>query len=230
MKRIAQYLGFIGCLLMILSLATHAFPAVAHAFPAVPAFLVATGFGSVGAGVSLAVCLPIASITVDDCAPNAGGTVDLYVVRRRDILSWPALDVDNVTLAGPIVLKTGKQFQQWEHATDTGDVNHKAGGDEGNQSISVDQSVYIPKGSPAVDTVVTAALNGNYVVVSRDSNGFLRVLGDERRGMKFEHDFKSGKKGTDKNGYEMKFSGEGFSHTPYYLDEADLPAMLIPAV
>lgn len=166
-------------------------------------------------------CLPLDHIVEQDCGANPGGTVDLYVMRRRDIQTFPEPEEEgDVVLTQPIVPKTGKGFVKWDHAADTGDVNHKSAGDLGNQSVSVEQNVYIPRGNPATDKVINSALNGDFVVISRDALGQLRVLGTKLRGVKFDYDYKGGKKGTDKNGTDFKFTGEGFGTVPYYYEAA----------
>jgi hypothetical protein len=162
---------------------------------------------------------PIAAIEVDDC-PNPGGLTNLHVIRRRDIDTFPDPDADLVTISKPIVPKTGAKFVPWDFATDTGEVNHKSTGEAGNQSITQEAATYVPRGDAKIDTVIQAALNGDFIVAGRDSNGNTRLLGDQFRGVKFEHDYKSGKKGTDKNGTDFKFSGEGFTHVPYYYTAA----------
>jgi len=162
---------------------------------------------------------PIEAIEVDDC-PNPGGLTNLHVIRRRDIDSFPDPDADGVTISKPIVPKTGAKFVPWDFATDTGEVNHKSTGEAGNQSITQEANTYVPRGDAKIDAVIQAALNGDFVVAGRDSNGNTRLLGDAFRGVKFEHDYKSGKKGTDKNGTDFKFSGEGFTHVPYYYTAA----------
>ena len=167
----------------------------------------------------MCVKVPIAAIEVDDC-PNPGGLTNLHAIRRRDIDVFPDVDADGVTISKPIVPKTGAKFVPWDFATDTGEVNHKSSGDAGNQSITQELNTYVPRGEAKIDAVIQAALNGDFVVAGRDSNGNTRLLGDEFRGVKFEHDYKSGKKGTDKNGTDFKFSGEGFTHVPYYYTAA----------
>jgi hypothetical protein len=167
----------------------------------------------------MCVKVPLAAIEVDDC-PNPGGLTNLHVIRRRDIDVFPAVDADGVTISTAIVPKTGAKFVPWDFATDTGEVNHKSSGDAGNQSITQEVNTYVPRGDAKIDAVIQAALNGDFVVAGRDSNGNTRLIGDEFRGVKFEHDYKSGKKGTDKNGTDFKFSGEGFAHVPYYYTAA----------
>lgn len=173
------------------------------------------------AGVSMAgVCLPLGDIVLEDCGANPGGLTDLHVIRRRDLQTFPEPDGEGVTISTALVPKAGKGFKKWEFATDTGDLNHKSTGDAGNQSITHEINTTVPRGIATIDAVINAALNGDFVVIGTDSNGNLRILGDLRRGVTFNYDYKSGKKGTDKNGTDFKFSGEGFAHVPFYYTAA----------
>lgn len=227
-----NFLRFALALSAILFLAASLFPEQAQAL----AHLVSPAYGPavltalVGvAGVKLAcVILPIEGINVDEC-PNPGGLTDLFVIRRRDIVTFPAPGADGVTISTAIVPKDGAGFVAWGFASDTGEVNHKSGGDAGNQSITHELNTYVPRGSAETDAVVAKALNGDFVIIGRDSNGNLRIAGDKNRGVKFDYDYKSGKKGTDKNGADFKFAGEGFTHPPFYYTAA-IPMKAAPVV
>lgn len=217
-------LGALFCTLLLV--AAFIFPqeamATAHAIspehgPAVLAAL--TGIGTASGFTLGCTVIPLEAIVLDDC-PNPGGLTDIHVIRRRDIEDFPEADADKVTISKPIVPKLGKKFVPWEFAQNTGEINHASTGDAGNQSINQFLNVYVPRGSAVIDAVIQSALNGDFVVAGRDSNGNMRLVGDEFRGVKFEHDYKSGKTGTDKNGTDFKFSGEGFGHVPYYYTAA----------
>lgn len=223
MKTLLRISAILCSLLLV---AAFAFPhqAVALAHSVSPehgtAVLAAlTGIGSASGFALGCTVIPLAAIEADDC-PNPGGLTDLHVIRRRDIDTFPTVDADGVTISAAIVPKTGKKFVPWTFAQDTGEINHKSSGDAGTQSIGHELNVYVPRGSAVIDAVIQSALNGDFVVAGRDSNGNVRILGDEFRGVKFEHDYKSGKKGTDKNGTDFKFSGEGFTHVPFYYTAA----------
>jgi hypothetical protein len=221
MKNLLRGFALFSVLLLIAACAfPHEALALAHAVspehgPAILASL--TGIGS---GSTLAcIVTPIESIVLDDC-PNPGGLTDLHVIRRRDILTFPDADEDNVTISKPIVPKPGAGFVPWEFAQDSGEINHGSSGDAGTKSIKHELNTYVPRGSAETDAVIQSALNGDFVVIGRDSNGNQRIAGDKRRGVTFDHDYKSGKKGTDKNGTDFKFAGEGFTHVPYYYTAA----------
>ena len=221
MKKLFPLLSVLLFLAGIATMAAMQFPAQAHALamsvphgPEILTLLVGTGGSAMAC-----VIVPIAEIVEDNC-PNPGGLTDIHVIRRRELETFPEPDADKVTISTALVPKAGCGFVPWAFAADTGEINHKSSGDAGNQSIAHDLAVYVPRGSAATDAVVQSALNGDFVVIGRDSNGNLRIAGDKRRGVKFEHDYKSGKKGNDKNGTDFKFSGEGFTHVPYYYKAA----------
>lgn len=221
MKKLFTALSAGVFLLSLLTLVTSFLPGPVHALAlAVPhgPELLTLLMGTSGSALACVV-VPIAEIILDDC-PNPGGLTDIHVIRRRDIQTFPEPGPDKVTVSTAIVPKAGCGFVPWEFAQDTGEINHKSSGDAGNQSIAHDLAVYVPRGSAATDAVIQSALNGDFVVIGRDSNGNLRIAGDKRRGVKFEHDYKSGKKGNDKNGTDFKFSGEGFTHVPFYYTAA----------
>ncbi|MGI4871237.1 MAG: hypothetical protein ACRYFX_08675 [Janthinobacterium lividum] len=221
MKNLLRFGAILSVLLVVASLFfPHEASALAHAISPAHSTVVLHTLKGVAVGLSFGcVQVPLAAIEHDDC-PNPGGLTDLHVIRRRDIDVFPAVDADGVTISTALVPKTGKKFVPWEFAQDTGEVTHKSSGDAGNQSIAHELSVYVPRGAAATDAVIQSALNGDFVVAGRDSNGNMRLCGDERRGVKFEHDYKSGKKGNDKNGTDFKFSGEGFTHVPFYYTAA----------
>jgi hypothetical protein len=163
----------------------------------------------------LNICVDLSSIAEDDCGGNSGGQVELYVARSRDIESIPDVeDEGGVVVEDNIVMKAGKNFVKWDFTMDTGELTHKATGDQGSQAIEWGCEVILAKGRPDVDEQVNAALNGKFVIIVKDGNGFTRIGGSLLRPMKFEHDYKSGKKFNDKNEYIMKFMGGG-SHVPY---------------
>lgn len=222
-NKISYALGIFSLLMAALMLSVHLFPApaaeLAHAVPYLGS--VYDALVTVPAGVALAGCLPIVAITEDDdCGANPGGTNTLYVARKRDVLSIPEPGEDGVTISTAIQMKPGKAFVKWDFAEETGDINHKSEGDPGNKSVSTDVNTYVPRGVASVDSVINAAINGSFIVIVEDALGQKRIAGDLRKGMTFDHDYKSGKKGTDKNGTDFKFANTGFSHVPYYYTAA----------
>lgn len=174
-------------------------------------------------------CLPVAEIVADDCGANPGGTNTLWVARKRHVKSIPEPTAGTVIISEPIVMEDGFGFVKWDHAQDTGEINHGSVGDPGNKSVKTDVNTYVPRGNPDVDAQVNAALNGEFIVIVEDGLGQKRIAGDKRRGMIFDHDYKSGKKGTDKNGTDFKFAAEGLSHVPYYY-QAAIPVAAAVAV
>ena len=214
MKKVSLLFRLAGLLTLILMAAAYAFPAeAAH---------VASVLHLAGPDLSMHVasCVAVGNITSQDCGANPGGTVNLWVARRRDVATIPPPGADGVTIAQPITMKTGKAFAKWEFTQDTGELTHKSVGDAGNKSVTKEVTTYVPRGNAQVDAEINKAINGDFIIIVEDGLGQKRIGGNLLRGMIFDHDYKSGKKGTDKNGTDFKFLGEGFSHVPYYYDAA----------
>ena len=211
----------LGLMLTLTMVFVHFFPAhaavVAHAIPAVGHLFDA--HVALAAGSSMTItgsCFSLASYTEEECGSNPGGTVNVYVANKRDVESIPEPDSNSVVVSKPIVMKPGKYFAHWPFAQDTGDINHKSDGEAGNKSITTDLNTYVPRGNPAIDKVINDALNSEQIVIVEDSLGQKRIGGDKRRGLIFDHDYKSGKKGGDKNGTDFKWAASGLGHVPYY--------------
>ncbi|RDC63283.1 hypothetical protein [Adhaeribacter pallidiroseus] len=177
----------------------------------------------------LATCISVASIKEDECGANTGGLYELYVVLKRDILTWPGFKAGSkVVLDGDIVLKTGKKWAKWDFAEDTGEITFKSEGEAGSQTFSQETGVYIPRMNEEIAEVVANALNGKFVVAVKTPDDKVMIGGSQKRPMKFDIDYKSGKKYNDKNGGDYKFT-VGTNHPPLFYDgelESEAPAVV----
>lgn len=180
-----------------------------------------------GSGYSFATCVSVASIS-EECGPNIGGTTKLYVIAKEDVDLDAFPPVVGVSISQPIVPKEGKGFALLEFAEDTGEINFKSSGDQGNQAFDFDLGVYIPRMTPAIAAIVNGMLNRKYLVIKEDGNGQKMLAGDEKRFMTFNIDYKSGKKYNEKNGGDYRFTG-GFGHVPYFYNAA-VPVIGAPVV
>ena len=203
-----------------MSLLTLVLAVLALVFPAEAALVAGVLHLGDASQFTLAGCAAVGNIVSEDCGANPGGTVNLWVARRRDVATLPNPASGTVTVTAPLTMKAGKFFAKWEFAQDTGDLNHKTTGDPGNKSVTMEVNTYVPRGNELIDAVINEAINGDFIVIVEDGLGQKRIAGDLLRGVIFDHDYKSGKKGTDKNGTDFKFGGEGFGHVPYYYDAA----------
>jgi hypothetical protein len=166
--------------------------------------------------LGLGICVSVDHVPEgDDCGPNPGGIVDLYLIRRSDVDTFPPLAADGVTLTGNIVPKTGKGFARWALEMDKAELTHKSVGDPGSQSVEQELEIYISRGLASIDAVMQSCINGKFIVVAVDGLGQKRVGGNLLRPMSFSHDYKGGKKGADTNGTTVKFNG-GTGRIPAY--------------
>lgn len=161
-------------------------------------------------------CISVASIKEDDCGANTGGLYELYVILKRDILTWPPFKAGSkVALQGNIVPKTGKGWAKWDFAEDTGEIAFKSEGEAGSQTFSQETGVYIPRLNEEIADIVANALNGKFVVAVKTPDDQIMIGGSVKRPMTFNVDYKSGKKFNDKNGGDYKFT-VGTNHPPLF--------------
>jgi len=180
---------------------------------------------SMSLALGFGICVEVDHIEEgDDCGPNPGGIVELYLIRRSDVETFATLSSDGVTLTGNIVPKTGKGFAKWALELDKAELTHKSVGDSGSQSVEQELEVYISRGIATVDAVLQSCLNGKFIVVAVDALGQKRVGGNLLRPMTLTHEYKGGKKTTDANGTTIKFTGGTGSIPAYYSGTLPLKA------
>jgi hypothetical protein len=161
-------------------------------------------------------CVSLGNITEEEnCGPNPGGETELYIARKSDVLSIPAPGVDGVTVSTAIIMKDGKGFAKWDTLIDNSELSHKTVGEVGSQSVEQALEVYIPRARATIDSEIQKAINGGFIVISVDGQGQKRIGGDLLRPMTMVHDYKGGKKNTDKKGTTLQYTS-GCGHVPYY--------------
>lgn len=161
-------------------------------------------------------CLKLNNLPEEEnCGPNPGGETELYLVRKSAIVSIPAVGPDGVTIAGNIVMKTGEGFAKWDTLIDNSELSHKTVGEIGSQSVEQTLEVFIPRARVNIDAEIQKAINGSFIVISVDAQGQKRIGGNLLRPMSMVHDYKGGKKNTDRRGTTLTFTS-GAGHVPFY--------------
>lgn len=118
-----------------------------------------------------------------DCEVNPGGGVELYVAYRKDILTFPAVGVapnDNV-LATAIVMKTGEKFTRWTFDEDTCKLDYNIIGTPGSLSVQAVLDMDFSKMTPAKARQLDGSLNGKMILLVKDGNGHVHVIGNMGR-------------------------------------------------
>jgi len=183
--------------------------------------------GLVSGGSSmLGMCVSLGSIK-SKCGANPGGTTELYVINKVDVLTFPAVGPDGVTLSGPIVPKDGKGFAKWDFLQDTGDFNFKLSGDPGSQSFEHTIGAYIARFNPEIAAIYNGLPNSELIAIKVDGVGQKIVFGDLQRPLVPNLDYKSGKKFNEKNGAEFSLTC-GNSHVPYF-HSGEIPVLVVVA-
>lgn len=172
--------------------------------------------GIVTAGSSmLGMCVSLGSIR-NKCGANPGGSVEMYVINKEDVASFPTVGEDGVTLSGGIIPKEGKGFAKWDFLQDTGSFDFKLSGDPGSQAFEHIVAAYIPRFNPQIAGIYNGLPNSEVIIIKVDGVGQKLVFGDLQRPLIPNLDYKSGKKFNEKNGAELSFTC-GNSHVPYFV-------------
>jgi hypothetical protein len=112
---------------------------------------------------------------------NMAGLVgDIYYCPVTDILTYPALSAAlalDTANASNFVCKTGKNFIKIYHTADTGKLEDSTVGDRDGKSKENHLEFFFPGSDKAVAEFERQALNTPCVVICKDTDGNLRVLG-----------------------------------------------------
>jgi hypothetical protein len=174
---------------------------------------------ALGSVLAAGVCIPVVSIP-EVCGPNPGGQNKLYVIRAVDLTSIPDPAVEgDVVVTADIVAKATRAFAHWAFAQDTGDLQVKAVGEDGNQSWEVSVSVFVPGDNALIAKVSNNVLNQKFVVIVVDGLGQARIGGTIDRGMVCTPEYNSGKAFTEKKGRTFTFKC-GMAHEPFFYEGA----------
>jgi hypothetical protein len=133
------------------------------------------------------------NITEEDIAlgqGNMGALVDrIYVADRNDILNLniPSLDsADPLTITADIQMKPGKKFKKWYFTPGTGKFSEAVVGETDGKSQEPAVEFIIPKNQPKVKEQIAYAQNASLIVIAKDANGQVMVIGTTDLPAKFE--------------------------------------------
>lgn len=109
---------------------------------------------------------------------NMGGLVgDVFFCPTEDIATLPALATDKISLTGNIVCKTGKKFIQIYHTKGTGKLDDTSVGERDGKSRENMLEFFFPGAKKEVEAFKHQVQNTPGVVICKDTENNLRVLG-----------------------------------------------------
>lgn len=111
---------------------------------------------------------------------NMGGlSGELYFCPTEDIdlTTPPTLDADGVTITGDLVCKTGKKFIRVYHTRGTGELKDELVGERDGKSFENMVEFFFPGSKKEISTFKRDVANTPMVVICRDTDGNLRLLG-----------------------------------------------------
>ncbi|MDQ1089002.1 hypothetical protein [Siphonobacter sp. SORGH_AS_1065] len=145
-------------------------------------------------------------------SPNPGGTRNLLIIARKDIVGvWPKEgDIVDGEIVNPPVLVDGKKFAEYEFPDGTFKLGDSASGDPGFMSYKHTIEFMLAGFNKKIVNEMRKHLNTPSVVIGELNDGVFGVAGASDNGLYVKSDFTSGGKGNDKRGYTVKGEQDGF--------------------
>lgn len=145
--------------------------------------------------------------------PNPGGVRQVFVAIAKDIVGvWP--NYKTQISAGEVtalpVMQTGKKFAKYVCPDGTVDVNDDDSGDPAYQSSKHMINFALAGFSKELVAELNKHRNAGSVFIVEQNDGTYGVCGSTDNPIFLKKSFKSGKKGNDKRGYELKGEQDGF--------------------
>lgn len=132
--------------------------------------------------------MDLLDITKDPQTNNTGGLYeDFYFARTADILTWPTkeastptpLPSDSIILTDVFIMKTGKKFFHAKTVLGNAEVKWEVIGPRKGKCYKHSFEVFLPQNTNDNLGVLSLMKNDELVVIAKDRNGILRVVGSE---------------------------------------------------
>lgn len=145
--------------------------------------------------------------------PNPGGIRTVLVAIARDIVGiWPK---ESEILEGEITtlptMVTGKKFASYDCPDSTVDIMSQSSGDPGYASYRHSINFSLAGFSKELVAELAKHRNAGSVFIVEQNDGQYSVVASNDNPIFLKSDFKTGKKGADKRGYDLKGEQDGFT-------------------
>lgn len=143
-----------------------------------------------------------------------GGMTGFYFIPRPYVTGLPAVSGGIITSSLQIIGDGG--FFSGYATGETLAFDEPGSQDDNGNVYKPSITGTIPGNYPAMMALFQEMESFRHLVLMRDPNGHLRLVGYENP-LIFLGGFKSGAKAADYKGYSFTFSGESLQRAPYYL-------------
>lgn len=178
------------------------------------------------AGFGLIQCLDMYDIEYASGQDNTGGlTQEFYFALAEDILTWPTYSTkaaaatydELMVYTGIFVMKTTKRFFKGYFTLNTGEVKWDSIGPIDGKSFKHTFELSRPSADAKSLAWLDLNKNANLVIIARDKDGEIRVVGSEFMSAKLESSAgTTGKSGEDLKGDVITFFSELESPPKFY--------------
>ncbi len=145
--------------------------------------------------------------------PNPGGVRRLLVLSRRDFaVIWPYKNdvVDGEVINPPVMRTADTVFAEYQCPDGTVEVSGGLAGDASYMNYKHNIGFSFAGFSKEITAELRKYQNAGCVFAVEFNDGKYGVLGSSDNPLYLKTDFKSGRKGSDKRGYDLKGEQDGF--------------------
>ncbi|MFC6999576.1 hypothetical protein [Rufibacter roseus] len=146
---------------------------------------------------------------------NIGGLEAVFYTASSNVVWDRFPERDGLRLQGDILLKPGTTWGMVTFTRDTPGFNMVPKRDRRGIIYTHDLKGSIPKDTPDLAELLYELQRGRYVVLHRDSNGYLKFSGSRDFTFRFEYKHDSGENPTSRNSYTAGFKSESL-HPPFF--------------
>lgn len=154
-------------------------------------------------------CIDLTEVDGNKCQAIAGGLArEIYRAYLKDIESIPAPTTPVAPINGAITMKPGKFFRKVAFPKDSGQMKFDPQGEAGNTMYKSSVMVDLKGMDPAIIQQLVAETNGEFVLLVRDAEGVVWLLGDTLCPVLMTLKGDSGKKASDKSFTSLEYTFE----------------------
>jgi hypothetical protein len=156
------------------------------------------------------------------CGANPAGYASLAIFNKNDVDVIPAADPITLTVADPILMKSGKKGFEIPFTEETGEFDEPLDGDVDAQTIKPMVKFTVAGRKPTTVAQIQKMIGGRYIIVITFLDGQRIIIGSKVTPLRLKKaDFKSGQYGSNtRKGFEFELSCASAVYAATYTNAA----------
>ncbi|MDJ1472854.1 hypothetical protein [Xanthocytophaga flava] len=145
---------------------------------------------------------------------NLGG-VESFFYADADEIEYIGAPINGV-ISPDIIMKSGKVFYSFRPSQGTLGFKEQQNDTKAGPIFTQELKGYVPRDSADLQSALLDLYGRRLVVIYRDNNGLLKLVGDKDFYLTFEADLDTGTNPTNRNGISFTLKGTSPKAAPFY--------------